>query len=526
MNGQNGTPNGSSQQGNSKPGTLALSKRADLVPKPSHAADSKLIRAEDFDQPIILQQPSFWSRAIAMGIVGVTAITLGWAAVAKMDEAVMATGQLEPQAQVQPLQAPINGAVVEDIYVKDGQRVKQGDLLVRFDPTAGASEQRAAEEIRNSLMRQNEFYRSQLAGSAAPSMAEVSKLKLPPEIVSLTENRAALVAENQVYQAQLGGSADATPLTPEQRMRVQNGLAEAQTRTAAKQAAVAQYQEQLSQTQGQLQAAQASLAIDQNIYNDLAPLLKDGGIARVQVVKQQQQVIQAQGEVARLQKEEERLRYAIAQSQQELSNTVAVSGKDLLTAISTNNKQIAEIDSQINKTILDNEKQIADTENRINQARLTLKYQELRAPIDGIVFDLKAKGRGYVANQTDPILKIVPNNSLLAEVYITNKDIGFVKEGMPVDVRVDSFPFSEFGDIKGKLINVGSDALPPDQIHNYYRFPARVEIDRQTIDVKGKEVPLQSGMSVSANIITRKRSVLSIFTDLFSRKVDSLKNVR
>jgi multidrug efflux pump subunit AcrA (membrane-fusion protein) len=176
--------------------------------------------------------------------------------------------------------------------------------------------------------------------------------------------------------------------------------------------------------------------------------------------------------------------------------------------------------------ILDNETQIAEAENRLSQAQLTLRYQELRAPVDGVVFDLQAKGRGFVANSTEPILKIVPGNALVAEVYITNKDIGFVSEGMPVDVRVDSFPFSEFGDIKGTLVNVGSDALPPDQIYNFYRFPAKVEIDRQAIEVRGNEIPLQSGMSVSANIITRKRTVLSIFTDFFTRKTDSLKNVR
>lgn len=526
MNGQNGTSNDSPQRGTDgrKPGSLALGSKSDLVPRQS--AESKLIRSEDFDQPIILQQPSTWSRAIAMGIVGVTVVVVGWASVAKIEEAVPATGQLQPQSQVQPIQAPINGAVVEEIYAKEGQRVKQGDLLVRFDPTAGAAELRAAEQIRDSLLRQNQFYRSQLSGSTTLNTAELSSLNLPPEILSLAKNRAALLEENQLYQAQLSGSADVANLSPEQRIRVQSGLMESQTREAAAQLEVSQLQQQFSQTQAQLKSAQDSLTIDQNIYNDLAPLLEDGGIARIQVVRQEQQVIQSRGEVDRLSQEAQRLQYQISQAQQRLANTVALSGKDLLDKISDNNEQIAAIDSQLNKTILDNEKEIAETENRLSQAKLTLRYQELRAPVDGVVFDVKAKGQGYVANSSEPILKIVPGTGLTAEVYITNQDIGFVSEGMPVDVRVDSFPFSEFGDIKGTLVTLGSDALPPDQIYNYYRFPAKVELDRQTIAVKGQEVPLQSGMSVSANIITRKRSVISIFTDMFSRKADSLKNVR
>ncbi len=526
MNGQNGTQNDDSPQraaNGHQPGKLALGRKSELAPRSN--VDSKMVRTEAFDQPIILQQPSVWSRAIALGIAGVTAFTVLWASIAKIEEAVPATGQLQPQSQVQPVQAPVGG-VVEEIYVKDGQTVTQGDLLVRLDPTAAAAEQKSLEQVRDSLQRQNQFYRAQLAGSNAPSTTDAQQLNLPPEILSLTVNRAALIAENALYQAQLSGSAEGSNLTSEQRIRVQAGLMESQSRTAAAQLEVSQLQQQLSQTQAQLASAKQSLEIDEKIYGDLVPLLEEGGIQRVQVVRQEQQVIQSRGEVDRLAQEEQRLRYAISQAQQQLSNTMALSSTDLLSKISENNKQIATIDSELNKQILANENQLSDTESRLSQAQLTLKYQELRAPIDGVVFDLQAKGRGFVANTTEPILKIVPGNGLMAEVYITNQDIGFVDEGMLVDVRVDSFPFSEFGDIKGTLATLGSDALPPDQVYPYYRFPARIELSNQTISVQGKEIPLQSGMSVSANIITRKRSVLSIFIDQFSRKADSLKNVR
>ena len=127
---------------------------------------------------------------------------------------------------------------------------------------------------------------------------------------------------------------------------------------------------------------------------------------------------------------------------------------------------------------------------------------------------------------SEPILKVVPDDALIAKVYITNKDIGFVKEGMIVDVRVDSFPFSEFGDVKGKLVWIGSDALPPDQIYPFYRFPAKVRLKRQSISINGRNVLLQSGMSVSGNIKLRERTVMSIFTDMFSSSVESLKFVR
>ncbi len=524
MNEQNRTANGASSGDaeGQNPGRLALRGKSDLAPR-AQTADSKMIRAEAFDQPIILQQPSTWSRAILWGIVGVASFTVLWASVAKIEEAVPAQGQLQAQSATQPIQAPYGG-VVEEIYVKDGQAVKQGDVLVRLDPTAAEADQRSLEQVRNSLIRQNQFYRSQLAGAA--TNVDISQLNLPPEILSLTKNRAALISENQLYQAQLTGSTGGASLTPEQRIRIQAGLMESETRAAAARLEVSQLQQQLSQTQAQLASKKSSLAIDEKIYNDLVPLLEEGGVQRVQVTRQEQQVIESRGEVDRLTQEAQRLQYAIAQAQEKLANTEALSSRDLLDKIATNNKQIADIDSQINKLILDNEKVIAETESKLSQAQLTLKYQELRAPMDGVVFDLKAKGRGFVANSTEPILKIVPNNALIAEVYVTNKDIGFVNTGMPVDVRVDSFPFSEFGDIKGKIVTLGSDALPPDETYKYYRFPVRVELDRQTIKVDNNEIPLQAGMSVSGNIITRKRSVMSIFTDRFTRTVDSIKTVR
>jgi HlyD family secretion protein len=142
------------------------------------------------------------------------------------------------------------------------------------------------------------------------------------------------------------------------------------------------------------------------------------------------------------------------------------------------------------------------------------------------VFDLQPTARGFVANTAEPVLKIVPGDNLVARVFLTNKDIGFVEEGMQVDVRIDSFPFSEFGDIKGELVSIGSDALPPTEVRPYYSFPAEIRLDKQSLEVNGREVPLQSGMSVSTNILVRKRTVLSIFTDLFTEKTESLKKVR
>jgi hemolysin D len=481
---------------------------------------------EHFDQPVLLQQSPVWSRAIAMGIAGITAFTLIWAAVFKIEEAIPAQGKLEPTGAVKEIQVPVGG-VVKAIHVEDGQSVKAGDRLVSLDPTAAAAQQSSLTKIRTALQQENEFYRRQQSGDTSPAQIEqqLALLKISPELATLTKNRATLLSENQLYRAQLSGGTGAA-LTPDQQLRLRTRRDEIDSKIAAAQLEAGQAERQLRENQVKLANAKELLTINQKILSDLQPLLKDGGIAKLQVLRQQQDVMSRKAEVEQLQQEQARLQLEIAQANETLRNTAALSQEDLLARISENEKRVAEIDSQLTRVVRDNDAKINEIESQLSQANLTLKYQEILAPVSGTIFDLKPSSPGYVVNTSEPVLKVVPNNNLVAKVFITNKDIGFVKEGQTVDVRIDSFPFSEYGDVKGKLVSIGSDALPPDQIYQFYRFPAKVELDRQSLLINGREVRLQSGMSINANIKLRKRTVLSIFTDLFVKKVESLKFVR
>lgn len=111
-------------------------------------------------------------------------------------------------------------------------------------------------------------------------------------------------------------------------------------------------------------------------------------------------------------------------------------------------------------------------------------------------------------------------------MFLTNKDIGFVKEDIKASINIESFPESEFCSVTGKLIWVGSDALPPTQERPFYNFPAKIKLDSKSLSANGKKLPLQSGMAVNCSIKVRKRTVLSIFMDMFDKKVKSLETVR
>jgi HlyD family secretion protein len=479
----------------------------------------------NFDQPVILQQSPIWSRTIAWGIVGVTVFTVIWASVFKIDEAIPATGKLEPQGAVTDIQAPVNG-VVKLIHVKDGQQVKKGQLLISLEQTTAQAQLLSFQKNRAALMQENGFYRRHLTGRVSSVLNHSATLNIRPEIASLTQSRAAIAAENQVYRSQLNGSTAGVVLTPDQQLRLRSRQLDFSSRLADTQLEKQKTQEKLSQNQLELASAKDMLAINQKILHDMEPVMKEGAFPRMRFLTQQQEVLKSQAEVTRLSKEQQQLKLAITQAQEKLRNTEALSKEDILSRITANDKNIAEIDSQLTKIILENQKKINEIDSQISQTQSTLKYQKITSPVEGTVFELKAKTPGFVVNSSEPILKIVPKDNLIAKVYITNRDIGFVKEGQNVDVRIDSFPFQQYGDIKGELISIGSDALPPDQIYNFYRFPAKVRLDRQTVLIHNRQLPLQSGMSINANIKLRQRTVMSIFTDFFVQKAESLKFIR
>lgn len=487
----------------------------------------------NFDQPVILRQSATWSRAILWTIVGVTTFGIAWASIAKIEQAVPAQGNLEPQGAVKEIKAPVGGVVTE-IHVEEGDRVEKGQRLLSLEPSATQAELNSLKQVRDKLIQENQFYRLAMQNpSAPPTPPPGMQLELSSELPSLIKSRDALFAENLFYQTQIDGDPRGVELTPEQRQRLRFATAELNSRIASAESEVEQLKKQLDQNQAQLVNSRKRLETEQVILDDLDRLFREGGFSKLQYRRQQSEVGTRRAEVQQLTDEKLRLELDIAQAKEQLENTQALTNKELTDLIAANNKQVNEINSridgierQLKEAIVENEKQIAEIGSKLKQAELTLSYQELKAPVSGIVFDLQPNASGFVTNTTEPVLKIVPGNELIAKVYLTNKDIGFVEKGMPVDVRIDSYPFSEFGDVKGELVSIGSDALPPTEIRQYYSFPAKIRLKQQTLSVNDRTLPLQSGMTISANIKVRDRTVLSIFTDLFTDKVESLKTVR
>jgi hemolysin D len=474
---------------------------------------------------VTLRQSPIWSRGIMITLMALAGFGITWANIAKIEQVIPAAGQLKPEAAVKKVQAPVSG-IVKKVYIKDGQKVKSGDLLLVFDTEANKVEIASLNKIRDAIIQESQMYRALINSNSLVAADMVFLRNLKPETASLLKSRAALINEINFLQTQIGNTTTAN-LNNEEQQRLQIAKTELASRTASANLEVEQIKKQLSQNEIKINDTKANLTIEQQILAKLDNLVKNGAIAQLQYLQQQQKVQSLKAQILQLEEEQKRLEYGTQQPREELNTTVAVTSKNILDKIVTNKQNIAEIDSQLSKILLENDKKISEIDSRIAQTKLNVKYQELRAPVAGTVFDLQAGNPGFVANPSEEILKIVPNENLIAEVFVTNKDIGFVREGMKVDVRIDSFPFSEFGDIKGELIQVGSDALPPEQNHQFYRFPAKISLNSQHLDARGKDISLQSGMSITANIKVREeRTVMSLFTELFTNQVESLEQVR
>ncbi len=421
----------------------------------------------EVDHPVMLKQSSHWAYLIIWLIVICTGGVVTWAAIFEIDEAVSAAGKLEPTAAVRGVQSPVGG-VVKEIFVEEGAQIEANQILVVLDTRGSEADLTSTRAIRDALYQENQIYRAQLSGDSS-------------QFGNLNPDKQALLLASQ---------------------------AEYNSRMSVLDLEIQQLSEQLQKAQTEVENVETLLNIDQEVLESVRPLYEEGGLPRIQLLRQQQQVDQRQATIDGLEADQRQIQAAIQQAQYQQQLAKDLSRKEILGFIA------------------DNEKAIATIERELAQAQVSRQYEEIQAPVAGTIFDLQTGSPGVVINPSQTIMKIVPPGDLVAQVFVTNQEIGFIQQGQPVDVRIDSFPYREFGDIKGEVIHIGSDALPPEGIHPYYRFPVKIELDSQDLTLTGRTVSLQSGMSVTANIKTRKRTVLSIFTEMITQNLESLQFVR
>ena len=123
-------------------------------------------------------------------------------------------------------------------------------------------------------------------------------------------------------------------------------------------------------------------------------------------------------------------------------------------------------------------------------------------------------------------MKIVPDGELEAKIFVNNSDIGFVKEGMQAEIRVDAYPFTRFGFLSGRVMHIGDEVLAADNLNTQSRFPVYLKIQGKFLEKNKEKYPIKAGQSINVNLKVKERPVITIFTDIFSNSIDSLKSLR
>ena len=275
--------------------------------------------------------------------------------------------------------------------------------------------------------------------------------------------------------------------TNQRQKSVTQTIALTQSQLALKQEELRRYLQLNSTEQAKLQR---NLRLNEEILDRYAKLEAQGASAELQLLEQRNRVEEIRGQLEQTQVDRLRQTAVLEQAVQQLRSQLAQLQGDL-------------------------------TEQNVN-----IRYQRISSPVDGVVFELKPRGAGFVSRDSQPVLKVVPFDKLEARVEIPSSDIGFVRSGQRADISIDSFPATDFGVLEGTVRRVGSDAIPPDQLNQTYRHPADIRLSSQQLKLKnGRLLPLQVGMSLTANIKLRKVSYLQLLLGGFKDKADSLRRI-
>ena len=233
-----------------------------------------------------------------------------------------------------------------------------------------------------------------------------------------------------------------------------------------------------------------NLALENEILSRLDTLRREGATAELQFLQQRNKVQEVTGQIERT--KADRLRQ----------------------------------DAVLEQGVRQLQSELTELRSKLAELNINIRYQKIKAPENGIIFELKPKSRGFVAQSSEPMMKIVPFDKLVARVEIPSREIGFVSVGKAVDISIDSFPASDYGVLVGSVKSIGSDALPPDQLKQEYRYPADIKLNSQELKLKdGGHLPLQVGMSLTANIKLRKVTYLQLLLGEFQDKTKSLQRL-
>lgn len=413
----------------------------------------------------VVESPSSpFGRAGLWFLIVSVLLAVAWSFLGRLDVVVVATGRIIPADRVKLIQ-PSELGVVRGIHVREGQQVRAGQLLVELDPTtAGADDVQARTGLTAAEMdrARSRALLSYLGGrgldfvppaGAAPETAAVQRELVQSQIREFEARRAILAQERAQHAAEAAGA----------------------------RAEEAKLRDTLPLLDRQLEARRN--------------LAEKGHYSRLRVLEMEEQRI-------------ERARSIEVQQAAAARAEAAIRGID---------EQLNQLRSELVRTTVSDLAQAQDNATLRSQeiAKTGMRNQlmQLRSPVDGIVQQIAVHTRGGVVEPAQALMVIVPRDGqLIAEARVTSRDIGFVRAGQPVRVKIDAFPFTDYGTIEGVLESVSADAVEDEKLGLVYT--ARVRL------AETKRLPLTPGMSISAEIKTGARRVIQYLLSPIMTRLD------
>lgn len=459
--------------------------------------DSAYIEFLPIAQQIVRRPPAMWRRYLAYLICGLITAALLWSIFGYLRLFAIAPGEVEAQGGNQVVQ-PTEAGQISAIPVANGTHVAKDAIVLELDPTSAKAAKTIIESKLTNARAEQIRRRTAATAAEAATIDKATTIAWPDNIPADVRAREESVLQSDL--AQLAASLadlDAKLKAQEAERDKYAGSVEAQKTLIESRTKRTAMKETLAQQGWDSRAA---------VLHALEPLRQD--------------------------------QVNLANSEGELDMANATIPVLQLQMTQTRKSFIAE---NVDAAALA-ERQAADLEQELAKASLTLKNLTLRAPVAGTVQSLAVTTTGQWVKPGDKVMQIVPDNVPLdIKAYVLNNDIGFVRAGQKVTIKVDTFPYTRYGTLSGRVVSVGADAITgryaiaqqrddattpskgslsasgASQVMKDLVFPVLVSLDQTTIRVDGRDAPLTPGMSIVAEIETQRQRAITYILYPLSR---------